>query len=185
MTAETITSTQADSLLGEMAQAGQAASGERAVGPVGAKPPKMRYSHKAMADLVLDNPWLTQNQIAAHFGYSPSWVSTIMTCDAFQAQLDARREEIIDPELKLRIEERFRALTAQSLRVLQEKLSKPASEVPDNLALRAAELGAKALGIGGNAPTPVIVTSEERLSNLAHRLIALRGGQPQQQVIDV
>jgi hypothetical protein len=170
-----------DTLLAEMAQAGQRRP-RAELAPVGAKPPKMRYSHQAMADMLLENPWMSQNQLAAHFGRTPSWISTIVTCDAFQALLAERREDVIDPEMKLRIEERFKALTAQSLRVLQEKLSKPADQVPDNLALRAAELGAKALGIGGNAPTPVVVTSEERLTNLAHRLIALRGGQ---QVIDV
>jgi hypothetical protein len=174
----------ADTLLAEMAAAGRRRGDSGEVVPVGAKPPKMRYSHQAMVDTLLENPWMSQNQLAAHFGRSPSWISTIVTCDAFQALLAERREELIDPELKLRMEERFRALTAQSLRVLQEKLSKPADQVPDNLALRAAELGAKALGIGGNAPAPVIVTSEERLANLAHRLIALRGGQTQE-VVDV
>lgn len=153
--------------------------------PPSVKPPRIRYTHEAMVDLILENPWISQGQLAAHFGYSQGWISTVITSDAFQAQLAARREELIDPELRATLQERFQALTAQSLRILQEKLSRPAEQVPDNLALRAAELGAKALGIGGNASTqPVILTSEERLASLAHRLIALRGA-PSQQVIDV
>lgn len=173
-------------MLREMARAGKAALevADRAA-PVSVRPPKIRYTHEGMVDLILENPWISQNQLAAHFGYSPGWISTILTSDAFQAQLSARREELIDPELRVSLEERFRALTAQSLKVLQEKLARPAGEVPDNLALRAAELGAKALGIGGNAPQQsVVITSEDRLASLAHRLVALRGT-PQGQVIDV
>ena len=148
------------------------------------QPPRVRYTHEAMVDLIVENPWISQNQLAAHFGYSPAWISTIITSDAFQARLEDRRHEVIDPEMRLSLRERFQAIVTQSLRVLQEKISKPADQVNDMLVLKTVELGAKALGLGGNAPTPVLVTSEERLSNLAHRLIALRGGQGKD-VIDV
>ena len=166
-----------DQMLEEMAEQGR----EQKVGPRGgtifARPPKMRYSHQAMVDLVLEDPTLSQNAIAAYFGRTPSWISTIFTSDAFKAQLEARRAEIVDPELRMSLRERFEALATQSLKVLQEKISRPADQVSDQLVLKAVELGAKALGIGGNAPQQVLVTSEERLSSLAHRLIALRGGQ--------
>jgi hypothetical protein len=142
----------------------------------------MRYTHKAMADLILENPAISQNEIALIFGHTPSWVSTIITSDAFQAYYETRRAELIDPELMLTLQERMKALAAQSLRVLQEKLSRPADQVPDQLALQAASLAAKSLGLG-QQPAQVIVTSEERLSNLAHRLIALQGGN--QGVVDV
>lgn len=148
----------------------------------GARPPRIRYTHEGMVDLIVENPWISQNQIASYFGYSPAWVSTIITSDAFQARLAERREEVVDPELRISMKERFEALVTQSLRVLQEKISKPASQVPDNLVLKAAEMGAKALGIGGNAQAPVIITSEERISKLAHRLMALQGSGP---VVDV
>lgn len=147
-----------------------------------ARPPKIRYSHEAMVEMLIASPWMRQNDLAKYFEMTPSWISTIVTSDAFQAKLAARREEVVDPELRLSLKERFEALVTQSLRVLQEKLSRPADDVPDNLALRAMEIGGKALGIGGNAPTPVVVTSEERLAKLAERLVALRGGG---RVIDV
>lgn len=173
-------------LLAELTSRGAADLATRP-GPPSVKPPKVRYTHEAMVDLILENPWISQNALAAHFGYSPGWVSTILTSDAFQAQLERRREELIDPELRITLRERFEALTAQSLRILQEKLSRPADQVADQLALRAAELGAKALGIGGNAAqAAVVITSEDRLANLAHRLIALRGAPPpDRQIIDV
>ena len=146
--------------------------------------PKMRYSHEAMADLILANPWLQQNQIAAYFGRTAGWVSTIITSDAFQSLLASRRAELFDPELRVTLEERFKALTAQSLKVLQEKLCRPASEVPDQLALRAAELGAKALGIGGNAPPPAAPNPAEYLPMLAERLMKLQGRPPLQEISD-
>ena len=132
---------------------------------------KMRYSHEAMVDLIVSNPWISQNELAAHFGYSPSWISCVIASDAFQAALAARREEVVDPAMKATIEERFRALVVKSLEVLASKLNAPV--VSDNVALRAAELGAKALGIGGNAPPPPPPASD-RLTILAERLIILQ-----------
>lgn len=133
---------------------------------------KVRYTHEAMIDLIIKNPELSQNEIAAYFGYTPAWISNILASDAFQAAMAARREEIIDPEIKATIEERFRALVIRSLAVLQEKLNKP--QVSDTVALRAAELGAKALGVGGNAAPAA--PQGDRLKILADRLIILQQG---------
>lgn len=132
---------------------------------------KLSYTHDSMIDLVITNPGLSQQQIAAHFGYSPAWISNVMASDAFQARLAARREEVIDPVIRATMEERVKALVLRSIEVLQEKLEKPA--VSDTVALRAFELGAKAMGMGGNAPpraTPV------DLDRLAERLISLNPG---------
>lgn len=181
----------ADELLAEMAAAGRLAGQSGQVVELagrevqrGARPPKMRYSHQAMAQLVAENPWITQNELGAVFGYSAAWISTVMTSDAFKNILAQWQDSGEAAEMRLTIRERYQAMTEQSLRVLQEKLAKPADAVPDNLAIKAAELGAKALGLGGHAPVPVVVTSEDRLSKLAHRLIALRG-ENQTEVVDV
>ena len=141
----------------------------------GAKPPKIRYSHDGMIDMIVAEPWISQNELAARFGYTPSWVSTIMTSDAFKAKLELRKDEIVDPAIRLSLDERFRAVTQKSLEVLMEKLNQPASFVPDNLALRAAELGAKSLGLGANQPPPVAPPSDH-LEKLADRLVALQRG---------
>lgn len=132
---------------------------------------KLRYSHEAMVDLIVQNPWISQNDLAAAFGYSPAWISCVLASDAFQTRLAARREEIVDPAIKATIEERFRALVIRSLEVLQTKLSQPV--VNDQVALRAAELGAKALGIGGHAAPPPAPPGD-RLQVLAERLIILQ-----------
>ena len=132
---------------------------------------RISYTHAAMIDLILKCPEMSQGQIAAHFGYTESWISNIIASDAFQAQMAARREEVIDPELAATIKERFQALVVQSLKVLQAKLNQPA--VSDQVAIRAAELGAKALGIGGHAPAAPRESSQDRLARLAERLPAL------------
>lgn len=174
-----------DAMLAEMAKDGQAALDRVGRGGVpSVRPPKIRYTHEGMADLILENPWISQNQLAAHFGYSPAWISTIITSDAFQALLAARRQELVDPELRLTLEERFRALTTQSLKVLQEKLARPADQVSDQLVLRAAELGAKSLGIGAHAPPPPPPNHAEYLPAVAERLLRLQGRQPSQPVED-
>jgi hypothetical protein len=173
----------ADALLAEMAQAGQVTRVRNAYGPppVGRTPPKMRYSHEGMADMIVANPSISQREIAAVFGRTESWVSTIIRCDAFQCMLAARKAELIDPELTLTHKERFGAVMTRSLQVLQEKLSGPADKIPDNLVLRAVELGAKALSIGGNAPPPPAPVATDYLPAIADRLSRLIGrpqGQP-------
>ena len=174
-----------DAMLAEMAKDGQAALDRVGRGGVpSVRPPKIRYTHEGMADLILENPWISQNQLAAHFGYSPAWISTIITSDAFQALLAARRQELVDPELRLTLEERFRALTTQSLKVLQEKLARPADQVSDQLVLRAAELGAKSLGIGAHAPPPPPPNPAEYLPAVAERLLRLQGRQVPQPIED-
>lgn len=135
---------------------------------------KIRYSHDAMIDQIIAAPAISQGQLAAMFGYTQAWVSQIIATDAFQARLAERKDELVDPAIRASIEERFRALVQRSLEVLQQKLSKPADEVSDMLALKASELGAKALGIGQvSGPTPSPVPADVRLAALANNLTGL------------
>ena len=141
--------------------------------PRGARPPQMRYSHQALADLAIEHPELRQKDFAAIFGYTEAWVSTIMTSDAFKALLARRRAEVVNPQLLLSLQERATALATKSMEVLQEKLC--ASQVSDALALRAFELSAKAVGLGGNAPAPAAPNPAEYLPAIAERLMRLQG----------
>jgi hypothetical protein len=61
---------------------------------------KVRYTHQDMIDFIIQNPWVSQNELAMRYGYSPGWVSNIMASDAWQSALASRREEVIDPDLK-------------------------------------------------------------------------------------
>jgi hypothetical protein len=143
--------------------------------PVGAiRPTKLRYTHEAVIDMIVADPGVSQNKLAATFGYTPGWLSTVMGSDAFKARLAERREEIVDPVLRMSLEERMKALVEKSLEVLAEKLSQPALQVPDNLALRAMELGAKSLGMGQKQEAPVVLMPVDHLEGLAGRLLALQ-----------
>lgn len=132
---------------------------------------KLKYSHTDMIDFIIANPGVKGEQLAIRYGYTPGWISNVMASDAFQSALAARRDEIVDPALKATMQERFTAMTIQSLARLQEKLEAP--QVSDQVVLRAVELGAKALGIGGNA-APKPAEEGDRLERLASRLIDLQ-----------
>ena len=183
---------EADRLLSQLAESGrqQRAAvdllGKQIVPSV--RPPKVRYTHQGMADYILENPWVSQNELAEMYGYSAGWISTVITSDAFKSMLEERRAEIIDPELRASLKERFQALTAQSLSVLMEKLNKPADQISDQLALRAAELGAKSLGFGIATPPAPPPVDPAALGNLAERLLQMQGRVRQQaagEVVDV
>ena len=142
---------------------------------LGARPPKLRYSHEALIDLMIAQPTLTQNQLADRFGYTPAWISTIITSDAFQAQLAARRKAVVDPILCATVEEQFKAVTQRSLTILQEKLNRPAVEIPDQLAIQSLAIAAKAAGFGARtdlpqSPVSVHVHLNEMAGNLRNLL---------------
>ena len=131
---------------------------------------KLRYSHTDMIDCIIANPGISQNTLAARYGYTPAWISNVMASDAWQCAMAARREELVDPVLKASLDERYRGLAMHSLEKLMERLDKP--NVSDNVILRAAELGAKSVGVGGNAvPQP---PAQDHLAALALRLIDLQ-----------
>ena len=106
---------------------------------------RVKYSHDAMIDLLIANPAISQNELAANFGYTVPWVSRIMNSDAFQARLALRKEELLDPVIVASIEEKFRALASKSLDVVLDKLSVTNSA---ELGLKALEISATALGYG-------------------------------------
>jgi hypothetical protein len=121
---------------------------------------KVRYTHEAMIDLLLARPEMSQNELAAYFGYSASWICTILASDAFQARYAERSRDLIDPIVRATVEERFKGLVSRSLEILEEKLSKPSHQVPDQLALRTFELSTRAAGYGSRDQTPPVAPVE-------------------------
>lgn len=134
---------------------------------------KLRYSHKAMIDVLIAEPWISQNELAARFGRTPSWISTIMASDAFQVGLAERTEEIVDPVLKLKAEERFRGLMMRSIDILNEKLAVHHTAVPDQLALRTLELSSRAAGYGARAETNINVNVTQQIEDAGDQLVHL------------
>lgn len=116
---------------------------------------KVRYSHDAMIDLIVAEPWVSQNQLAEVFDRTPGWISQVINSDAFQARLAERKEQLIDPVLIASIKDRLNGVAARSLELIQEKLNQPAAGllVKEDFLLRAADLATKALGYGARVPT--------------------------------
>lgn len=131
---------------------------------------KVRYSHTDMIDFIISNPGCMQKDLANRYGYSDGWISSVMSSDAWLSAMAARRAELVDPILTATIDERFRMLTNRSLDRLMEKLNAP--KVSDNVVLKAVELGAKAMGVGGNAAP--VAPPQDHLARLANRLIDLQ-----------
>lgn len=135
---------------------------------------KLSYTHAAMVDLIIANPSISQNQLAAHFGYTPSWVSGVIASDAFQSQLAERTKDLVDPTIRATVEDRFKALVLRSLDILRQKLDKPTEVIPDQLVLRSLELSSRALGYGAKVETPPTqVNVEVHLEQLGGNLVQL------------
>ena len=136
---------------------------------------KVRYTHDAMIDMIIADPCVTQNELAARFGYTAGWVSQIIASDAFQARLAERNGELVDPTIRATVEERFKGIVMRSLEILREKLDRPTHQIPDNLALRSIELSSRALGYGARDSQPAAsqVSVEVHLENLGDNLTRL------------
>ena len=155
-------------------EAGVPPGGER--NPAEVKPAisKINYSHDGMINLLLANRGISQNEIARHFGYSASWVSQVMSSDAFQARLMERAAEIEDPTLRATIEDGLKGMLSRSMEILRQKLDAPPASVPDNLALRTLELSTRALGYGAREQTIAVqVNVDQHLEELGGRLTTL------------
>lgn len=106
---------------------------------------KVSITHDAIIDVLVARPDLSQRQLAAMFGYTPTGIGIIVRSDAFKARLQARKDELVDPLIKQSIEDRFADLAHASLDILQEKL---ATSADPKLALAALDAAQKGLGFG-------------------------------------
>ena len=131
---------------------------------------KVSYTHKDMIDYILLHPGCSLQELAARYGYSTGWICNVQASDAWKSAFEKRREELADPIIIAGIKERFEGMTMLSLERLRQKLEAP--QVSDNVVLKAVELGAKAMGVGGNAVPPP--PPADHLAALAERLIALQ-----------
>lgn len=145
------------------------------------------YTHDAMIDEIIAEPSVSQNELARRFGYTASWISMVIGSDSFKERLHARKAEIVDPTLLITTRERFESLTSLSIDRLMEKLSAPAAAIDNDLLIKAANLGAKAMGVGGfsTKPAPIVDNpSSDRLDRLAGRLLGLMGGMGSSEIVD-
>jgi len=135
---------------------------------------KVSYTHDHMIDRIIADPCITQNELAATYGYTAGWVSQIIASDAFQARLAERSGELVDPTIRATVADRFKGIVLRSLEILREKLDKPAAGIPDNLVLRSVELSSRALGYGARIEqTNIQVNVGEHLEELGNNLTKL------------
>ena len=133
---------------------------------------KSSFSYEKLADTLILNPRLSRKELSELFGYTESWISIVMHSDAFKVVMQRRKGDLVDPILRATIEDHYKALAAKSCHVLMEKLSAPVHVISDDLALRAAALGAQMF----KAAPPVPQAPESSIDKLADRLIALQQG---------
>jgi hypothetical protein len=133
---------------------------------------RVRYTHDALIDMIVTNPWISQNALASYFGYSAAWISTIINSDAFQAKLHERKAALIDPALKEQIDQTFDILIRRSQEILLARLQNP--EVTDNTALRTLELASRSRGYGARQePQAPSVDLHVHLESMKGNLIGL------------
>lgn len=118
---------------------------ETAAGTSAVRISRVKYTHDGMIDLVIARPEISQNEIAATFGYTPAWVSIVFNSDAFQMRLAQRKEDVIDPVIKASIEERMKGLLQDAVSCVHDKIL--ASQNAE-LAMEAIKATSRALGYG-------------------------------------
>lgn len=131
---------------------------------------KASFSYENLADTLILNPRISGKELSSLFGYTESWLSIVMNSDAFKVVMQRRKGDLVDPILRATIEDHYKALAAKSCHVLMEKLNAPVHVIPDELALRAAALGAQMF----KAAAPVPQAPDSSIDKLADRLIALQ-----------
>ena len=157
--------------------------------PLGSASNPLRYSPELMVDLIINNPDYSSKQLGEIFGKPQSWVAQVLASASFQAALDPRRAEVLNPEYAMTLEERFRGLTIRSLNILQDKME-AGKVLPDMTVLKIAELGIKALGMGQKAaekaaPEEAPKNSSEMVADRIMAAMAKRKAAEQGDAVDV
>ena len=110
---------------------------------------KMSSRHEAILQFMIGNPLLKMSKIAAHFGVTPAWLSTIVWSDAFQNQLARRHDELFDCAV---VQELGDKVSAAAHMTMDEYLEKIPTMTTDQL-INGSDKLLKTLGYGASAGT--------------------------------
>jgi len=145
--------------------------------PLAPRPPpaiqKLRYSHEAMIDMLIAEPWIAQGELAQRFGMSPSWISTIICSDLFQSRLAERRDQLVDLEIRSNLKTQFEGLLSRSMEILRHKLDAHPDNVPDQLAVQVAKISGQSLGMGVRETRVSVQETHVHLEQLGENLVNL------------
>src|SRR5580765_8138765 len=134
---------------------------------------KLRYTHEALIDQLIAEPWISQNELADRFGMSASWISTIICSDLFQSRLAERRDKLVDPEVRASLKNQFEGILSRSLEILRYKLDATPDKVPDQLAVQVAKMAGSNLGLGDKGARVSIQETHVHLEELGNNLVDL------------
>jgi hypothetical protein len=129
------------------------------------------YSHDAMIDAILQNPTISQTELASLFGYTAGWISQVINSDAFKAKMAQRINDLRDPIILASMEEQFAGILARGLELTRKKLEN--ENCSDNFVLRSMELSSRALGYGAKKDESRNPHIEDKLADLSNNLVGL------------
>ncbi len=83
---------------------------------------KMSVRHEAILQHIIANPTQSYGEVAAAFGVTPSWLSTIIHSHAFQEQLAVRQSELFDTAVVQPLGDKLQAAANMTLEKYIEKI---------------------------------------------------------------
>jgi hypothetical protein len=83
---------------------------------------KMSHRHEEILNFLLSNPLLKMGEVAAHFGVTFPWLSTIVHSHAFQDQLKKRQDQVFDSAVLATIDDKIGAAAQVTLDAYLEKV---------------------------------------------------------------
>lgn len=115
----------------------------------------LRPRHHSIMDFMLANPRIPYSAVAAEFGVTQAWLSTVINSDIFRAQLAARRS-LMDDHVNRDICGRLQRLAKKGLDEMEAILDD--EEVSASTKLEVAKTSLTALGyLGNKGSSPVQV----------------------------
>lgn len=84
---------------------------------------RVRIKHSAVMDFMLANPTMPQHAVAAYFGITEPWLSTVINSHAFQAELKRRQEKLFDNVI-IPIRQQVEGVARLALDKIEETLQK-------------------------------------------------------------
>ena len=114
----------------------------------------VNFSHEAVIDWMLSNPYKNLGVCATAFGYTQSWLSTVIHSDAFRAEYQRRRNQL-NEMIANGIQSRMAEVSKKALEHLEEYLGKDTDDLDPRLVLDIAD---RTLHRQGYAPSKSGVT---------------------------
>lgn len=128
---------------------------------------KVSHRHRAIMDFMIAHPTLPMSEVAAHFGYTPAWLSTVINSDVFRHAFKERRanwEAIHDHKLAAKLHE----VANKSLDCLTDILTDEENRPSPTAANEIAKTALSALGFIGRkaeAQAPAVQVNQQFITS--------------------